>query len=47
MKRMVERDKNHACVFMWSLGNESGYNKIIQRLFHQEFLIEINFLLST
>jgi beta-galactosidase/beta-glucuronidase len=23
--RMVERDKNHACVVMWSLGNESGY----------------------
>ncbi|MFC4303799.1 glycoside hydrolase family 2 TIM barrel-domain containing protein [Cohnella boryungensis] len=24
--RMVERDKNHPCVFMWSLGNESGYD---------------------
>jgi len=24
MERMVERDKNHACVFMWSLGNEAG-----------------------
>jgi beta-galactosidase len=23
--RMVERDKNHACVIFWSLGNESGY----------------------
>ena len=23
--RMYERDKNHACVLMWSLGNESGY----------------------
>jgi beta-galactosidase/beta-glucuronidase len=23
--RMVERDKNHACVVVWSLGNESGY----------------------
>jgi beta-galactosidase len=23
--RMFERDKNHACVIMWSLGNESGY----------------------
>ncbi len=22
--RMVERDKNHPCVFSWSLGNESG-----------------------
>lgn len=23
--RMVQRDKNHACVIMWSLGNESNY----------------------
>ena len=23
--RMVERDKNHACIIAWSLGNESGY----------------------
>ena len=23
--RMAERDKNHACVIFWSLGNESGY----------------------
>jgi beta-galactosidase len=22
--RMVESQKNHACIFMWSLGNESG-----------------------
>ncbi|MCL2351783.1 MAG: DUF4981 domain-containing protein [Firmicutes bacterium] len=27
MARMVERDKNHAAVFMWSLGNESGYGR--------------------
>ncbi len=25
MVRMVERDKNHPSIFMWSLGNESGY----------------------
>ncbi len=24
MQRMVERDKNHACVSFWSMGNESG-----------------------
>ena len=24
--RMVQRDKNHACIIMWSLGNESGYS---------------------
>lgn len=24
MKRMVLRDRNHPCVFMWSLGNEAG-----------------------
>lgn len=27
ISRMVERDKNHPCVIMWSLGNESGYGK--------------------
>jgi beta-galactosidase/beta-glucuronidase len=25
--RMVERDKNHPCVIIWSLGNESGYGR--------------------
>ena len=24
---MMERDKNHACVLMWSVGNESGIGK--------------------
>lgn len=27
VKRMVERDKNHPCIIMWSMGNESGYGK--------------------
>lgn len=24
-ERMVARDRNHACIFAWSLGNETGY----------------------
>ena len=27
MTRMVERDKNHPCVILWSLGNESGFGR--------------------
>ncbi len=27
IQRMVLRDKNHACIFGWSLGNESGYGE--------------------
>ena len=25
VERMVRRDKNHPCVLVWSLGNESGF----------------------
>ncbi len=25
IKRMVERDKNHPCVIVWSMGNEAGF----------------------
>lgn len=27
MQRMVQRDKNHPCVVLWSLGNESGFGR--------------------
>jgi beta-galactosidase/beta-glucuronidase len=48
MERMVERDKNHPSVVMWSLGNESGFgrnhismykwakNRDLSRLVHYE-----------
>ena len=26
-ERLVERDKNHPCIIMWSVGNESGFGK--------------------
>ena len=28
LTRMLRRDKNHACVVGWSLGNESGYGPV-------------------
>jgi beta-galactosidase len=28
MTRMVSRDFNHACIILWSLGNESGYGAV-------------------
>lgn len=27
LERMVQRDKNHPCVIMWSLGNEAGFGQ--------------------
>src|SRR5690625_1838724 len=33
MKRMVERDKNHPSVIMWSLGNEAGYGRNHQAMY--------------
>ncbi len=32
MARMFERDKNHPCVLMWSLGNESGVGQNHRRM---------------
>ncbi len=31
IKRCVERDKNNACVVLWSLGNESGYGPNLEK----------------
>lgn len=36
-RRMMERDKNHACVLMWSVGNESGIglnHRLMSEYFH-------------
>ncbi|MFA7230559.1 MAG: glycoside hydrolase family 2 TIM barrel-domain containing protein [Victivallaceae bacterium] len=32
LRRMFERDKNHACVVIWSLGNESGLGDNIRAM---------------
>jgi len=32
MVSMVERDKNHPCIFMWSLGNEAGQGDNFQKM---------------
>ncbi len=34
MERMVERDKNHPCVFMWSLGNEACFGSPFFKMKH-------------
>lgn len=34
MERMVERDKNVTSIITWSLGNESGYGKHFETLYH-------------
>ena len=33
VERMFERDKNHACVIMWSLGNESGVGENQKKMY--------------
>lgn len=33
LRRMVERDKNHPSIIMWSLGNESGYGVNHERMY--------------
>jgi beta-galactosidase len=32
MVSMVERDKNHPCVIMWSLGNEAGFGENFKKM---------------
>ena len=37
-ERMMERDKNHACILMWSVGNESGTglnHRLMSEYFHR------------
>ncbi|MBO5295606.1 MAG: DUF4981 domain-containing protein [Clostridia bacterium] len=37
-ERMMERDKNHACILMWSVGNESGTglnHRLMSQYFHR------------
>lgn len=34
MSRMVERDKNFSSIITWSLGNESGYGKNFETIYH-------------
>ena len=37
-ERMFERDKNHACILMWSVGNESGTglnHRLMSEYFHK------------
>lgn len=31
-ERMLERDKNHTCVIMWSMGNESNYGENFEKI---------------
>ncbi|MFX1594179.1 MAG: glycoside hydrolase family 2 TIM barrel-domain containing protein, partial [Promethearchaeota archaeon] len=40
MIRMVERDKNHPCIVMWSLGNEAGMGENFKKM--KDFALEID-----
>lgn len=33
-KRMVERDKNHPSIIIWSLGNEAGHGKVFETTYN-------------
>ena len=38
--RMVQRDKNHPCVIIWSLGNEAGYGDNFRKM--KQAILEID-----
>jgi len=40
MIRMVERDKNHPCIVMWSLGNEAGMGDIFKKMKEESLKID-------
>ena len=40
LQRMVHRDKNHACIIFWSLGNEAGYGTVFKKM--KEAALEID-----
>ena len=35
MKRMVERDKNHPSIIVWSMGNEAGDGEVFTEVYQQ------------
>jgi len=40
MIRMVERDKNHSCIIMWSLGNEAGMGDVFKKMKDESLKID-------
>ncbi len=38
--RMVERDKNHPCIVMWSLGNEAGMGDVFEKMKEASLMID-------
>lgn len=40
MISMVERDKNHPCIFMWSLGNEAGFGENFKKMKEETKVID-------
>ncbi len=41
MIRMVDRDKNHPCIVMWSLGNEAGMGENFKKM--KDITLEVDF----